>query len=60
MKRLPRVEAYQDIGGLWRWRLKAGNGQVINGPQQGFTRKADALKNYRTVKAAMAVAELVE
>ncbi len=35
-------ELYKDAGGDFRWRLKAGNGQVIATPGQAYKAKADA------------------
>lgn len=42
-----RVEIYPDGGGLWRYRVKAGNGQVVGTPGQGYTRKDGALRAAR-------------
>lgn len=39
-----RVEVYPDGAGLWRYRVKALNGQVVGGPQQGYARKDGALR----------------
>lgn len=30
------IEIYTDIAGLYRWRLKAANGQIVAGGQQGY------------------------
>lgn len=48
------LEIYRQGGILrrWRWRRVAGNGRIIAGPQQGYTRrwsaKRAALRNYPT------------
>lgn len=42
-----RVEVYPDGGGLWRYRVKAGNGQIVGTPGQGYTRKDGALRAAR-------------
>ena len=36
-----RIEKYQDAGGEWRWRLKAGNGRIVADSAEGYTREAD-------------------
>jgi uncharacterized protein YegP (UPF0339 family) len=42
-----RVEVYADDGGLWRYRVKAGNGQIVGTPGQGYARKDGALRAAR-------------
>lgn len=42
-----RIEVYADDGGLWRYRVKAGNGQTVGGPQQAYARKDGALRAAR-------------
>lgn len=42
-----RIEVYPDAAGLWRYRVKAGNGQTVGGPQQGYARKDGALRAAR-------------
>ena len=43
------VEVYPEAGntGDWRYRVKAGNGQTVGGPQQGYSRKDGALRAAR-------------
>jgi Domain of unknown function (DUF1508) len=39
-----RLEVYGDDAGEWRWRLKAGNGRTIADAEEGFSRRAYALR----------------
>lgn len=41
------VEVYPDGGGDWRYRVKARNGQIVGGPEQGYARKDGALRAAR-------------
>jgi len=36
-----RIETYEDEAGEWRWRLVAGNGEVV-AHGEGYTRREDA------------------
>ena len=37
----------------WRWALVARNGRIIDASSEGFTRKGDAMRNFRAVRKAM-------
>ena len=52
-------ELYQDKGGDYRFRLKAGNGEVI-ATGQGYSSKASALNGIDSVRRNAADAEVVE
>jgi len=52
-------ELYQDKGGDYRFRLKAGNGEVI-ATGQGYSSKAGALNGIDSVRRNAADAEVVE
>lgn len=43
------LEVYKAKGLLnrWRWRRRAGNHRIVEGPQQGFTRRASAVRSAR-------------
>lgn len=41
------VEVYRSADGLFRYRVKARNGQIVGGPQQGYARKDGALRAAR-------------
>ncbi|MGN7978005.1 YegP family protein [Microbacterium sp. 22195] len=44
-----KFELYQDKGGDWRFRLKAGNGEVI-ATGQGYASKSGALNGIDSVR----------
>ena len=46
-----KFEVYQDKAGTYRWRLKAGNGQVV-ASGQGYDTKAAAIKGTEAVQRA--------
>ncbi|WP_243233454.1 YegP family protein [Microbacterium sp. CIAB417] len=52
-------EVFQDKGGDYRFRLKAGNGEVI-ATGQGYSSKASALGGIDSVRRNAADAEVVE
>lgn len=54
-----KYELYQDKGGDWRFRLKAGNGEVI-ATGQGYSSKSGALNGIDSVRRNAADAEVVE
>lgn len=37
-----KFELYRDVQGLWRWRLKAANGEII-ASGEGYFNKQDAI-----------------
>lgn len=38
MKRPKKATVYRDRGGRWRYRVKSGNGRIIDAPEQSFAR----------------------
>jgi uncharacterized protein len=54
-----KFEVYQDKKGEWRFRLKAGNGQVI-ATGEGYASKSSCMAGIESVKANAAAAEVVE
>lgn len=54
-----KFELYQDKGGDYRFRLKAGNGEVI-ATGQGYSSKASALNGIDSVRRNATDAEVVE
>ena len=42
-----RLEFYKDRAGAWRWKVIAGNGRIIDGSTEGFSRKWNARRNYK-------------
>jgi len=45
-----KFEVYQDASKEFRWRLKAGNGEVLATPGQGYKAKTDCLKGVERIK----------
>lgn len=54
-----KFELYQDKGGDWRFRLKAGNGEVV-ATGQGYASKAGAMNGIDSVRRNAADADVVE
>lgn len=54
-----KFELYEDKAGDWRFRLKAGNGEVI-ATGQGYASKAGAQNGIESVRRNAADAEVVE
>ncbi|WP_295010468.1 YegP family protein [uncultured Microbacterium sp.] len=54
-----KFELYEDKGGKWRFRLKAGNGETI-ASGQAYASKASALNGIDSVRRNAADAEVVE
>jgi len=46
-----KFEVYQDAAQDFRWRLKAGNGQILATAGQGYKAKADCLKGVERIKS---------
>jgi uncharacterized protein YegP (UPF0339 family) len=38
-----RLELYKDAAGEWRWRVVAGNGEIVADSSEGYHNRADAL-----------------
>lgn len=45
-----KFEVYQDASKDFRWRLKAGNGEVLATPGQGYKAKTDCHKGVERIK----------
>jgi len=54
-----KFELYEDKGGDWRFRLKAGNGEVI-ATGQGYASKSGAMNGIDSVRRNAADADVVE
>ena len=57
---MSKFEIYQDKRSEWRWRLKAGNGELVAISEEGFSSKSNVLKTIETVKRCAVEAETVE
>ncbi len=55
-----KFEFYDDDKKEHRWRLKAGNGQIVAVSSEGYKAKADAEKAVQHIKEAAPKAEVVE
>jgi len=53
-------EIYEDKSGHWRWRLRAGNGELLAIPEQGFTTKAGVVRALDVVRRNVAEADAYE
>lgn len=53
-----KLEYYQDLLGEWRWRVKAGNGEVIGAANEGYKSKQAMKKNVVLLGALFA--ELID
>lgn len=54
-----KFEVYQDASGKYRFRLKAGNGQIV-AQGQAYASHADAVEGTRAVQRAAAGASVVD
>jgi uncharacterized protein YegP (UPF0339 family) len=45
-----KFDVYQDASKEFRWRLKAGNGEVLATPGQGYKAKTDCQKSVERIK----------
>ncbi|HEY3336685.1 MAG TPA: 50S ribosomal protein L21 [Candidatus Limnocylindrales bacterium] len=50
-------EIYEDTSGSWRWRLRAGNGELVAISEQGFSSKSGVVKGLDVVRRNAAAAE---
>lgn len=48
----PRIEIFKDTAGQWRFRVRAGNGQIV-AQSEGYTTKRGASKGVRALKRAV-------
>ena len=58
-KRAGKFELYEDDGGQWRFRLKAGNGEVI-AVSEGYTTKEGARGGIDSVRRNARTTRIVE
>ncbi len=47
---MPKFEVYMDRAGQYRWRLKAGNGEIV-AVSEGYTTQYNAKRSAELVKA---------
>lgn len=58
-EKCPKFEVYKDKAGEFRFRLKAGNGQII-ATGEGYTTRANCINGIESVKKNAPDAEVVE
>lgn len=54
-----RMEIYEDAASEWRWRVRAGNGEIV-AQSEGYTTKADAKRGAETMRHLASTAESAE
>lgn len=54
-----KFEVYEDRSGQWRFRLKAGNGEIV-ATGEGYSSKSAVRQGCEAVRRAAADAEIVE
>lgn len=47
-----KFNVYQDQGGSWRWRLRAGNNEIVAVSGEGFSSKQAAIGGCEAVQRA--------
>lgn len=52
MSHKPEVEFYQELGGDWRWRVRAANGDIVADSSEGYRNRLDCVNGYRTAQSA--------
>ena len=45
-----RYEIYQDTAGEFRWRLKAGNNEIVGDSSEGYTTRLGAIRAAKSVQ----------
>jgi hypothetical protein len=56
---MPKFEVYTDVGGNHRWRLKAGNGEIV-ATSEGYVTRFGAKSSAQMVKIWAGSATVVE
>ncbi len=51
-------EVYRDLGGMYRWRLKAGNGATVASSGESFASEYDARRAATNVKTLAGTASV--
>ncbi len=60
MTKLPKIQIFQDVAGEFRWRIVAGNGEVVASSGEGFRDKTDVLRAVRRARKLMRFATIEE
>ena len=59
LQNMGKFEIYKDIAGQYRWRLKAGNGEIV-ASSEGYIYKSSALSSAQNVKGWASGATIVD
>ena len=54
-----KFKVYEDVAGQYRWKLIAGNGEVI-AQGEGYTRRRDAKRAVRALRLTVWMAPVVD
>ena len=57
--KMPRFQIYQDSAGYYRWRLIAGNGEIVAG-SEGYSSKQNAIRSAYRIKELAPTASVTE
>lgn len=52
-------QVYRDKAGLWRWRLKGGNGLIVADSGQGYKTQRGAIEGIRATERAVCYARTI-
>jgi uncharacterized protein YegP (UPF0339 family) len=55
---MPEFDAYQDLVGKWRWRLRGGDGRAVATSGESFESHWRALRAAEDVRGAAAAAQI--
>jgi uncharacterized protein YegP (UPF0339 family) len=51
--RIPKLQFFEDEAGEWRWRVRAANGEIVNGSTEGYVNRSGAMRGYETAVEIM-------
>jgi len=54
-----KAEIYRDVRGLYRWRLKAGNGEIV-AQGESYSSRSNATAAVERIKSTFAMAVIVD
>lgn len=60
MKRHCKVETYADAAGEWRWRLVAGNGEVLADSGEGYASRGNLRRALRRMTSLDVAGSFIE
>lgn len=60
MKKPSKVVIYKDRKGEWRWRFVAPNGRIVADSGEGYKRKGNAIRGFKSLRDGSWDAEWAE